>query len=270
MKLLTLNTHSLMETDFERKRKSFVQAILKEKPDIMALQEVNQSRPAHAVSVPPEGCVAAPSISLRSDNYAYRIAKSLREGGLNYQWVWLPMKIGYDRFDEGIAVFSRTPVKQWQKVRLSDSQSYENFRTRYALGICTGEVWYYSVHTGRWQDGEERFARQWERLSGHLEGKRKVWLMGDFNSPAGEAGTGYDLITKSGWYDSYRRAKRQEDGITVPKEIDGWRDEKRNAMRIDYIWSNYPTEVNCAGSIFNGRREEIVSDHFGVMVETEI
>ncbi len=153
MKLLTLNTHSLMETDFERKRKSFVQAILKEKPDIMALQEVNQSRPAHAVSVPPEGCVAAPSISLRSDNYAYRIAKSLREGGLNYQWVWLPMKIGSDRFDEGIAVFSRTPVKQWQKVRLSDSQSYENFRTRYALGICTGEVWYYSVHTGRWQDG---------------------------------------------------------------------------------------------------------------------
>lgn len=42
MKLLTLNTHSLEERDYEKKLKIFTEEILKEKPDVIALQEVNQ------------------------------------------------------------------------------------------------------------------------------------------------------------------------------------------------------------------------------------
>ena len=42
MKLLTLNTHSLEEKDYEKKLKIFTEEILKEKPDVIALQEVNQ------------------------------------------------------------------------------------------------------------------------------------------------------------------------------------------------------------------------------------
>ena len=40
MKLLTLNTHSLHGGDWEQKLEWFVQGILEEKPDIIALQEV--------------------------------------------------------------------------------------------------------------------------------------------------------------------------------------------------------------------------------------
>ena len=43
MKLITLNTHSLVEPDYENKLKLFAEAVLRERPDVVALQEVNQS-----------------------------------------------------------------------------------------------------------------------------------------------------------------------------------------------------------------------------------
>ncbi len=42
MKLLTLNSHSLEEEDYEHKLIEFERAILRESPHIIALQEVNQ------------------------------------------------------------------------------------------------------------------------------------------------------------------------------------------------------------------------------------
>ena len=44
MKLLTLNTHSLIEPQYREKLDVFVKAIARLKPDIIAMQEVNQSR----------------------------------------------------------------------------------------------------------------------------------------------------------------------------------------------------------------------------------
>ena len=46
MKLLTLNTHSLIEPDYEAKREAFVDFIAEEQPDVFALQEVNQTAAA--------------------------------------------------------------------------------------------------------------------------------------------------------------------------------------------------------------------------------
>ena len=43
MKILTLNSHSLLEEDYERTLRLFVQGVLAEKPDVIALQEVNQT-----------------------------------------------------------------------------------------------------------------------------------------------------------------------------------------------------------------------------------
>ncbi len=42
MKLITLNTHSLVEPGYENKLKLFAEAVLRERPDVIALQEVNQ------------------------------------------------------------------------------------------------------------------------------------------------------------------------------------------------------------------------------------
>ena len=44
MKLLTLNTHSLAEPGYVEKTEQFIEMLSKEQPDIVALQEVNQSQ----------------------------------------------------------------------------------------------------------------------------------------------------------------------------------------------------------------------------------
>ncbi len=46
MKILTLNTHSLREENYQQKLEWFVEGILRERPDIIALQEVNQTTSA--------------------------------------------------------------------------------------------------------------------------------------------------------------------------------------------------------------------------------
>ena len=43
MKLMTLNTHSLEEEDYEAKLHAFAEGVCRAEPDIIALQEVNQS-----------------------------------------------------------------------------------------------------------------------------------------------------------------------------------------------------------------------------------
>ena len=58
----------------------------------------------------------------------------------------LPAKIGYDRYDEGMAVFSRAPITQTENLLLSRSNDYSYWKTRRVLGICAGDVWYYAVH----------------------------------------------------------------------------------------------------------------------------
>ncbi|MBQ8378789.1 MAG: hypothetical protein IJX42_06640 [Oscillospiraceae bacterium] len=55
MKLMTLNTHSLVEENYEKKLDTFVKGVISEKPDIIALQEVNQSIDADLVKSKPEG-----------------------------------------------------------------------------------------------------------------------------------------------------------------------------------------------------------------------
>ena len=43
MKLMTLNTHSLAEPEYERKLAVFAQVAARNMPDVIALQEVNQT-----------------------------------------------------------------------------------------------------------------------------------------------------------------------------------------------------------------------------------
>ena len=43
MKLLTINTHSLIEDNYRKKLDIFVDVIYRIRPDIIAMQEVNQT-----------------------------------------------------------------------------------------------------------------------------------------------------------------------------------------------------------------------------------
>lgn len=307
MKLLTLNTHSLQEENYEKKLDWFTDTLLREHPDLVALQEVNQTEAAPSADpdrilgmVPVPGC----GIPVRTDNHAAEVAYRLRCAGICCSWVWLPIKVGYGKYDEGIALISlNKKIAEADVLHLSSCDDYHNWRTRKVLGVrLEGENdWFYSIHMGWWDDAAEPFRNQWQRLENGLLEKKKqgrVWLLGDFNSPAQVRGEGYDLIRSSGWNDTFLAAKQQNpdvaaerkdvdrslheqdrteeenDGNTIAGVIDGWREkvehpETMKGMRIDHIWCSREIPVKSSKVIFDGKSEPQVSDHFGILLITE-
>lgn len=282
MKLLTLNTHSLQEEGYAKKLEQFVEMVQREQPDIIALQEVNQTAAAPCAG-PNLLCGSAlcpeEAVSVRQDNHAAQAARRLREKGILCSWTWCSAKLGYGIYDEGMAILCpEREIAQVDSFYISGSRDYGNWKTRKALGIRVRGLsgWFYTVHMGWWKDEEEPFDRQWERLNEALEEKKRegaVWLLGDFNSPAEIRGEGYDRIRDSGWQDTYSLAAQKDDGITVLGEIDGWRGtsgdaQARRGMRMDHIWCSRPVPVLRSRVRFDGIGEPKVSDHFGVLVET--
>lgn len=290
MRLLTLNTHSLVEKEYEQKLQSFVQAIVRLQPDVIALQEVNQTSPigklgSEAANPLTEAQTIGRFVSgqeqqpITADNHVARVAAMLRSQGVKYEWTWLPMKLGYSTYDEGMAILSKKPIAQVDVKRLTKTSEYTDWRCRYLLGIqLKGSTdWFYATHLGWWQDEVEPFKDQWQRLELYLKEKKqagRVFLLGDFNSPAEVRREGYDLIETNGWFDTYKLATVKDDGYTVEGIIDGWRDKlppdaDGMGMRIDQIWCSSKVQVKSSQVRFNGGNEAVVSDHFGILVELE-
>lgn len=277
MKLLTLNTHSLQEADYLEKREWFLDGILQEKPDIVALQEVNQSLDAKlAKGNLQKGQFLLPGETfLRQDNYGAWVADQIWQAGISCFWAWLPIKVGYEKYEEGVALLClNRKIAEVDICYISGDRDPMNWRTRAVLGIRPEGMadWFYSVHTGWWEDAESPFSDQWERLEKHLQEKKKrsgVWLMGDFNAPDTAVKESYEHILSKGWKDTYSMADIKDKGITVRGNIDGWRGKKAADMRLDYIFCNREEEIESTEVLFNGRNRPIVSDHFAVMIQTK-
>lgn len=281
MKILTLNTHSIMEINYEEKLLKFVEVVKEVSPDLFALQEVNQSLAMpEALDAPETGYVVCKDcrMAVREDNHAYRVAKLLQAAGAQYYWTWLPIKIGYGIMDEGVAVFSKTRIEDTEQFFISSSRNYCNWKTRKLLGVYSNDMWFYSVHMGWWDDEEEPFKKQWDRAAELLKQKQQTcFVMGDFNSPAGKQAEGYDYVCRSGWLDTWQIAEKKDAGITVGGVIDGWRDKEnvtsgqsKPGMRIDYIFCNRKVPVKSSQVVFNGVNYDVVSDHYGVLVEIDL
>lgn len=280
MKILTLNTHSLQEENYAQKLEWFIERILIEQPDVIALQEVNQT--ISAPKAPPhmhKGLISlSHGIPLREDNHAAVIVKRLHQAGIPCTWAWLPIKIGYGKYDEGLAVLAiNHTIRHAESVLISRADNYANWKTRRILGVQLDGMddWFYTVHMGWWNDAEEPFRHQWKVMRTVLAQKintAPVWLMGDFNGPAEVRGESYDYIEKSGWKDTYCMAAQRDGGMTVAGVIDGWRDkianpEKLGGMRIDQIWCSESKPVLSSQVIFNNENGPVVSDHFGIIVQ---
>ena len=263
MKLLTINTHSLIEEDSDKKAKMLADAISQELPDIVAMQEVNQTSSEEIT----DNSLFTTNDIIRSDNYALRVMDLLKDRGKEYFASWMAIKNGYNKFDEGMAILSRSKIEDVKELLISEKNDYNDWKTRKILGIKTRGEWFFSVHMGWWND-KDPFNAQWERLTSQLP-KGKVWLMGDFNNSADVADEGYDLIKKGGWLDTYILAQEKDNGYTVESEIDGWKKSGITKVRIDYIFCNYKLNVCSSKVIFNSKNRPRISDHYGVIIETE-
>ena len=239
MKILTLNTHSLAEENATEKMELFAGILEKEQPEVMAFQEVNQTMAEPFINEK-EVCGYQPvkgfEGKMRRDNYGASLAEALRKKGLSYYWTWIPVKVGYDKYDEGLAIFSESPILSSCVFNLSASDDYYNWKTRKTLGIHTEKGWFFTVHMGWWKDEEEPFKAQWETFLKNTKSlmekkETSLWVMGDFNSPASVRGEGYDLVSGSGWKDTWKLAKKKEEGFTAPPKIDGWKEADKTSPK---------------------------------------
>ena len=269
MKIMTINTHSYIEENSEEKLKIFTDAISRLKPDIIAMQEVNQKTSSEPFIDDGKLVLNQFGMPLKEDNYALRAAKNLAEKGSFYKLLWLGMKRAYDSYEEGLCFLCKKNVLSSCAFRISKCVS-DNWRKRMVLGIEVNKEWFYNVHMGRWDDNEDPFYDQWLCLNEKAAHGTPRWLMGDFNAPSDYENEGYGTILSGGWHDTFMLAKEKDGGATVFEKIDGWKDKTSfENKRIDYIFTDTKREIEYSYTVFNGKNEKRVSDHSAVLISYE-
>lgn len=259
MKLLTLNCHSWQEDNQLEKISILAHAIAEKSYDVIALQEVSQLTESEAVS----GLV-------KKDNFALVLLDELNKLGVaDYQIVWDFAHIGYDVYEEGVAILTKHDIVEEHRFFISKSHDQSYWKTRKIVGATISyhgrPLSFYSCHLGWWQDEEEPFKYQVDSLVEQVTTESPYFLMGDFNNNAHVLDEGYDYLLSKGLIDTYDLAAIRDDGITVEGKIAGW-DENKVDLRIDVILTSEKVDVPSSSVIFNGKNKPVVSDHYGVEV----
>ncbi|MEW4305518.1 endonuclease/exonuclease/phosphatase family protein [Rossellomorea marisflavi] len=258
MKLLTLNCHSWLEDNQWEKLGILADTIAEKEYDVIALQEVNQ-------------LISEEEAFIKKDNFALILLQELKKRGVTgYSFIWDYAHVGYDRFEEGAAILTRHPILEEHRFHVSSDEDLANWKTRKIIGITIPvhdeKVTFYSCHLGWWQDEEEPFMSQVDRLFEKAAGP--FFLMGDFNNDANTRGEGYDYLIKKGLWDTFHLTQKRDEGTTILGDIAGW-DGNERGLRIDLILSSRKTNVHSSAVIFNGTNRPIISDHYGVEVELD-
>ncbi len=259
MKLMTLNCHSWQEENQVEKIKYLAKTIKENNYDVVALQEVSQLIESAIVYK-----------NIKEDNFALLLQKELENlECYDYKFFWDFAHIGYDIYEEGLCIFTRLPIKNTKSFFVSKSNDTRNYKTRKIVKLTVEynnkEVDIYSCHLGWWNDEDESFTYQVDKLINNISKKTLSLVMGDFNNNANIRNEGSDYILYKGLFDTFTLAKEKDSGITIKGEIDGW-DKNKDDMRLDIIYTNKYIEVLKSEVIFNNNNKDIISDHFGVEV----
>lgn len=257
MKLLSVNCHSWIEKDQINKIKILAKTIAEKKYDVIALQEVSQ----HKDSKIKYG-------NIRVDNYVEVLNEELKSLGETYNFVWDFSHMGYDVYEEGLAILTKHPINSSRSFYISKDKTITNYKSRKIveanINVNGENITFYSCHLGWWNDEDEPFKAQADELIRNMS-KELSFVMGDFNNNAFVRNEGYDYLIEKGLYDTYLLSDKKDDGITVPGEIDGWKSCKEE-KRLDLILSNKEISVKISSVMFN-KENFIISDHYGVEVE---
>lgn len=263
MKLLTLNCHSWQEENQVEKIKYLAKVIKEKQYDVIALQEVSQRIDSNLINE-----------NIKEDNFVRILIKELNNiDEYKYSFIWDCSHIGYDIYEEGLAIVTRHEAKEFRSFYISKSDDKKNYRSRNVVNITlniNGEnIDFYSCHTGWWSDNVEPFKYQADKLLENIDDERLSFIMGDFNNNAFIRNQGYDYLINKGLIDTYKVASKNDDGITVKGEIAGWEAQIED-KRLDLILSSKEVRVIESNVIFNGTNKNIISDHYGVEAFIEL
>ena len=263
MKILTLNVHAWIEENQLEKIDILAKTIAEKQYDVIALQEVNQTMSGKIVYA-----------DIKEDNYGWVLLNKIAVyTDTEYYYHWANSHIGYGKYDEGIGVLTKHKLVNTDDFYCTYTQSVRSISSR---KIISAEINYngqniefYSCHMNLPNCETEKMTDNLKTILNRNPNKILKFLMGDFNTDAINNEIDYNVILSEGLYDTYTMAEKKDDGITVEKNIDGWKDSK-NEMRIDYIFTNKEIKVKESKVIFNGKNYPIVSDHFGIEVEIDL
>ena len=250
MKFMTLNTHSWLEPEPEKKLQELADKILLEDYEVIALQEINQLLESEEVEPAKlmKFCPVKNQVPIRKDNFAYRLVQLLKEHGKEYFWSWEMSHIGYDKYEEGNA----------RKILIGKTK------------IDDQDIFVSSCHFSWWTDKKSGFYFEWKNLENYfLETRVPLFFLGDFNNPVDSQG--YYTVRESCLLlqDSYVVANEKGKAATVEKKIDGW-EQNTEKLRIDFIFVPEGMQVKKYQRIFDGIDSPIISDHYGVEIELDV
>ena len=266
-KFLTLNTHSWMEDEQEKKLDQLAERILQEKYDVICLQEVNQEMESEQVVQAPFYHAVDDAIAIHKDHFVYCLVERLVEKGLIYHWSWAYNHIGFDRFHEGVAILSLNPLKA-SELLVSETNDPTDYHTRKILlaeiEVAGRLVTVASCHLSWWDKG---FQEEWGQVEKELlQRNMPLLLMGDFNNPVGYEGYRHILKSPLALQDSHVVAATVIGTATVEGDIAGWTGNK-DALKIDYIFTSKDFNIEKSVVVFDGKSTPMISDHFGLEVE---
>lgn len=275
MRFLTLNTHSWCEIHQIAKIRTLAKFIIEQQVDVIALQEVNQLTSTPVVKEPLNYRGGA-GVPVREDNYALLLVQALNEMGATYEWTLTETHIGWDRYDECVAILSRLPIRGIKPINMSPGYGYHQVQRRAAQATLieteTGTFWCATTHMSWWDfDGEPLFAQEYAHLSQELAECARtapVLLGGDFNSAAHLPDEGYAFVTATGLIDTRTIAKHTKGKNTVHREIAGW-EGSSDAKRIDFVFTDRLVDVASHEVVFRDNSPEAISDHSGLLLEID-
>lgn len=259
MKLLTINVHAWIEENQDEKMETLAKVIAEKDYDVIAMQEVNQSMNSPVIFR-----------AIRQDNYGWVLLDKISKyTDRTYYYHWSNSHIGYDKYDEGLAIITKHKLLNVDEFYCTRAQSVNTITSR-RINSATIEykgqiIEFYTCHMNLPTNKEEKMSDNIQRILKRSQTDNLKILMGDFNTDAINNPEDYKKILFQGLYDTYTDAIEKDNGITVGGNIDGWSKSKED-KRIDYIFSNRKIKVLNSKVIFNGKNHPVVSDHYGLEV----
>lgn len=269
VKCLTLNAHSWIESLPLKRLFDIAEHILEEDYDLICLQEINQKMSTPVAENLVDFTKLSDFPAVHEDNYALYLVNYLRAKGRRYYWSWVYNHIGYDEYNEGVALLSKTPFKA-EDVLVSDKHDEFDFHTRHVLIAQTEinqvPITVTSLHLS-WEG--KGFEEEWLRLEDKLKSyPRPYVLMGDFNTPTDSKGYQMILSSPLDLQDCHVEASDSKGSHTISADIDGWEANEAD-LKVDHIFISKELTVKTSHVSFDGGAAPIVSDHYGIAVEIE-
>lgn len=246
---------------------SIADAISQLDPDAICFQEVGEWKSSDDTL----------NFGRHPSNATLQILQRVGKGRYHSYMDW--SHYGWGIWKEGSALLSKYPiVKQASRyISHSNQESKTFWKSRNIPYIQIevpkfGKIDLFSVHAGWWDDKDEPFKLQFQRLTQWINeisvSNNTSILCGDFNQPA--KADGYQLmIGNSGFSDQYAKANPNGmDDATIGSNIAGWEGNQKGE-RVDYILlnDNSSLKVRQSQRIFTEKVFGRVSDHVGIYTQ---